>query len=331
MEIIAEVGSVHDGSIGNAKKLIEVSAKSGASVVKFQCHIPEDESTLDAPNPSYFSGESRFEYFKRIQFTKNQWAELRDHCHRNNVKFACSVFSIESLRLLISINADIIKVPSGEITNVPLLNEIRDTCVSTPIYLSSGMSTWEELNAAVDILSFNNLSIFQCTSLYPAEPQNIGLNNIDTMLQIYNFPIGFSDHSRGIEMSIAAVALGATLVEKHITFSRDMYGSDAFNALHPDEFCQMSAGIRNVKRAMENPFDKNSVNEIAEMSEMKKTFQKGIYAKYVLEPGELISIQKLNFLKPEKGVPARLLDTVVGSVVKRRIPAGNPIYYEDIS
>jgi N-acetylneuraminate synthase len=110
-----------------------------------------------------------------------------------------------------------------------------------------------------------------------------------------------------------------------------MYGSDAFNALHPDEFCQMSAGIRNVKRAMENPFDKNSVNEIAEMSEMKKTFQKGIYAKYVLEPGELISIQKLNFLKPEKGVPARLLDTVVGSVVKRRIPAGNPIYYEDIS
>jgi N-acetylneuraminate synthase len=328
MEIIAEIGSVHDGSIGNALKLIEVSAKSGATVVKFQCHIPEAESTVDAPSPDYFKGESRFEYFKRIQFTESQWVQLRDHCHQNGVRFGCSVFSIESLELMLSVKVDILKVPSGEVSNLPLLRQIRDNCGTTPVHISSGMSSWAELDSALTILSRNNLSLFQCTSTYPAEPHHIGLNNIGEMLTRYRLPVGFSDHSRGIEMSIAAVALGATLVEKHITFSRDMYGSDAFNALQPDEFNQMCSGIKNVYNAQNNPFNKD---DLREMKLVRKTFQKGVYAKTSLRSGELITMEKLSFLKPEQGIPASQIDLVLGSMVRRDIPAGSPIYHEDIN
>jgi len=327
MEIVAEIGSVHDGSFGNALKLIELVADAGATVAKFQYHIPEFESVRNAPSPSYFSGEERFQYFKRTQFEVEEWIQIKNHCHKFNLKFGCSVFSIESIEALLDIGVDIIKIPSGEVTNLPLLREIRENCELIPVHISSGMSTWKELDFAIELLNDIDLSVFQCTSSYPTHPEQIGLNNIPIMISKYGLPVGLSDHSLGIEMSIAAVALGAELIEKHITFSRRMYGSDAFNALEPSEFTNMCSSIRNVYRAVKSPYDKNSA---VELKEMRKTFQKGTYARKPIKKGAPILFGDLLFLKPEAGVPAKNVDDVVGKVATRDIQELEPIQLSDI-
>ena len=328
MEIVAEIGSVHDGSFGNALKLIELAATSGATVAKFQLHIPEVESTVDAPSPSYFENESRYSYFQRTKFDLNQWGILREHCHKNGIKFGCSAFSIESVDMLAKIGVDVIKIPSGEVSNVPLLRYLSSLKLGIPIHISSGMSTWHELDGAISILSTDQLSVLQCTSKYPPSPAEIGLNNIGLMISRYGIPVGFSDHSLGIEMSIAAVALGAVIIEKHITFSRLMYGSDAFNALEPGEFRHMCESIKNVRNAVLHPYNKDSAIELIEM---RKTFQKGIYSKVALRKGEYISAEKLLFLKPERGIPAREIDSVIGKRVSKDLPASMPIEFGDLT
>jgi N,N'-diacetyllegionaminate synthase len=325
MEIIAELGSVHDGSFGNAIKLIELAAKVGATVAKFQLHISEEESTLDAPSPSFFKEENRYEYFNRLSFTDSQWREIVSVCHSHSIKFGCSVFSIKALDQILSYNIDVLKIPSGEVSNIPLINMIAECDV--PVHLSTGMSTWSEIDEAVEILARKNLSIFQCTSLYPTNPSQVGLNVISEMQTRYGFPIGFSDHTQGFEFSVAAVSLGASLIEKHLTFSRQMYGSDAFNALEPSEFEAMCKGLRNIELAMLNPIDKN---HLVNLIEVRKTFQKSIYASRFIPTGEVITVDSVKFLKPDVGISARHWKTVVGKKSRRDINSGEVILKEDV-
>ena len=225
--IIAEVGSVHDGSFGNAMKLVDTAADCGADVVKFQTHIPFAETLRDAPMPHYFKGEPRFEYFERTGFATGQWKRLAAHAMERGLQFLSSPFSIEAVTLLEDVGVGSYKIPSGEVTNIPMLEAIAET--GKPVLLSSGMSDWRELDAAVAAIRgrHERICVMQCTSAYPCPDEKVGLNVLSEMRERWQLPVGYSDHTRDNHACFAAVALGAGVVEKHLTFSRRMYGSDA--------------------------------------------------------------------------------------------------------
>lgn len=313
--IIAEFGSVHDGSFGNACKLIEAAAKSGANVVKFQTHIPEAETLKNAPSPVYFKGEPRFEYFQRTGFTKTQWKELKSVCDHNRVKFLSSPFSLEAVELLEEIGVDLYKIPSGEVTNTPMLELISKT--NKPVILSSGMSNYNELDKAYEILrSCKDLIIMQCTSQYPCPPERIGLNVLNELKLRYNVKIGFSDHSMGYAASFAAAALGTYIIEKHFTFSRLMYGSDASISMEPNEFLIFTKGLQDIWTMLDNPIDKNDLDCY---KEMKMVFQKSIVSSRNLNKGHSIKFEDLAFKKPGDGIPANEWEYLIGKRLNKEV------------
>lgn len=323
--IIAEVGSVHDGSLGNACKLVEAAAQSGADVVKFQTHIAEAESLRDAPSPAYFSSEPRFEYFQRTSFTEKQWGEIARTCANSEVGFMSSPFSMEAVDLLESVGVDAYKVASGEITNIPLLEYIAKT--RKPVYLSSGMSSWSELDRAVSVLQGNSeLCIFQCTSAYPAPPERIGLNVISELVARYDVPVGFSDHAEGCAAAFAAAALGVTVFEKHFTFSKLMYGSDAKNGTEPEEFKAYCNGLREIWRMLDSPVDKSDVSEFAEM---KLIFEKSVVTAQELKAGQMIDMQHLAFKKPGDGISAANYREIIGRRIKKDLPKDHKLHEGD--
>ena len=219
--IIAEIGSVHDGSLGNACKLIELAKDCGANAVKFQLHDAENETALNAPNPKYFNDESRYQYFKRTAFNASQLVKLKRLAKKNKLKFIVSPFSLQAAELLNKIKIDVFKIASGEVTNHPLLSQIKK--YNKEVYLSTGMSNWKEIDNAIKILGKIKTSILQCTSEYPCKPKNVGLNVIDDLIKRYNLPVGLSDHTTGYAASIAAIVKGCNIIEKHFTFTNKMY------------------------------------------------------------------------------------------------------------
>jgi N-acetylneuraminate synthase len=309
-EIIAEIGSVHDGSFGNAMALIDLAHEVGANAVKFQTHIAAAETTRDAPNPPYFKGEPRFEYFERTAFSVDQWKELREHASTKRIKFGSSPFAVEAVEMLEEIGVDFLKIASGEVTNTILLERCAES--SIPIYLSSGMSNWEELDRAVEILSKGQggLIVLQCTSAYPCPNERVGLNVMSEMRDRWNVPVGFSDHTEGLSAAIAATTLGAAVIEKHLTFSRKMYGSDASLAALPELFSQLTEAVRAVNCMMENPIDKDNLSDFISM---KQTFEKSIVANKDLKKGTVIDRSMIAMKKPGTGLSSKHLDKVIGA------------------
>ena len=328
VQIIAEVGSVHDGSLGNAKKLIEVASERGADVVKFQTHIALAETLRSAPAPSYFTGEPRFEYFERTGFSKDQWQQLKDHCELNHIEFLSSPFSAEAVALLEELGVRRYKIGSGEVTNLPLLEVIAET--GKPILLSSGMSTWAELDEAVETVlrKHDRLTLLQCTSEYPCSYDQVGLNVMLEMRDRYKLPVGLSDHTLTGHASVAAVVLGASVIEKHLTFSRKMYGSDARHSLEPDEFADMVQAIRAVETILRSPVDKDA--KAAELTEMKTIFEKSVVSAVDIPAGTLLSAGMLAFKKPGTGIPARRLREIVGRRAVRDVRKDTLLREEDL-
>lgn len=326
--LIAEVGSVHDGSFGNALRLIEAAAEAGAGAVKFQTHLPEAETLPDAPMPPYFKGEPRFEYFKRTGFDRGQWEELKARCGECGVLFLSSPFSGEAVELLEEVGAAFYKVASGETTNVPLLRRLAET--GKPVLLSTGMSDWGEIDRAVEILSGGGpLTVMQCSSAYPCPPERVGLNVIGEMAERYpDARIGYSDHTLGTAAPFAAAALGADVIEKHFTFSRLMYGSDAANSMEPDEFRGLADGLREIWTMRDSPVDKD---EVEPYREMKEIFEKSVVAARDLPEGRAIRREDLAVKKPGTGIPAARIDEVVGRQTRNDIDADTLISFEDLS
>jgi len=324
--IIAEIGSVHDGSFGNALKLIEAAAACGADAVKFQTHIPEAETLRDAPAPGYFSAEPRFEYFRRTGFTLEQWRRLAAHCADHTVTFLSSPFSLEAVDLLEEIGVIAYKIPSGEVTNLPLLERVAET--AKPVYLSSGMSNWAELDAAVATLrSGGPITVLQCSSAYPCPPERVGLNVLGEMAARWGLPVGFSDHTNGIAAGIAAAALGAVAIEKHFTFSRLMYGSDAPNATEPDPFRLFCDSVKAVAVMRANPVDKNDQSPY---TDMKRIFEKSVVSARPLRAGTTLSRADLAFKKPGDGISAARWRELVGRPVVRDLPADHKLALPDL-
>ena len=325
INIVAEVGSVHDGSFGNAIKLVELCALLGVDAVKFQTHISEQETLESAPSPNYFSSENRFEYFSRTAFEKSQWAELKACADENNIAFVSSPFSQLAVEWLVEIGATILKVASGEVTNLPMLEAMRGCGV--PILLSSGMSGWDELDAAVSALSGAEITMMQCTSSYPCAYQDVGLNVMAEMRERYNLPVGFSDHSETNYAAFAAAAQGAVCIEKHLTFSKAMYGSDASLAAEPEQFRDLVAGIQAIAEIYASEVDKNDTTAYADM---KQIFQKSIVARRDIAAGEILSADALAYKKPGNGLSAARYKEVVGKKAKSAINQDDFIQLTDI-
>jgi N,N'-diacetyllegionaminate synthase len=323
--IIAEVGSVHDGSFGNACKAIELAAKCGANVVKFQTHVAEAETLASAPAPSYFKAEPRFEYFKRTAFSRDQWRELLAVARTNGVLFSSSPFAIEAVDLLEEIGIDVYKVASGEVTNIPLLERIAQT--KRTVVLSSGMSDWAELDRAVEALRpCGDLIIMQCTSAYPCPPERAGINVIDEMAKRYGLPTGFSDHTQGIAAAVTAIAHGAIAIEKHMTFSRHMYGSDAQFGAEPDELTRYCRELQDAWKIVENPVDKS---DLGKLLDMKRVFEKSIVTATAVRAGDVLSRETLAFKKPGTGIRADRVEQVLGKRVLRDLPADHMLSEDD--
>jgi N-acetylneuraminate synthase len=326
--VIAEVGSVHDGSFGNAMKLVELASAVGADAVKFQTHIAAAETLRDAPMPAYFKGEPRYEYFERTAFNEEQLHSLKLQAQQQGLEFLSSPFSLEAVELLCRVGMQRWKIPSGEITNLPLI----DACAATgcPVMLSSGMSSWSELDAAVEVVRKRGaeLAVLQCTSEYPCPYESVGMNVMREMGTRYNVPVGLSDHTLTIFAPIVAVTMGASIIEKHLTFSRAMYGSDARHSLEPNEFAQMVEGIRAAESMCRSSVDKDAAAHA--LSEMKHIFQKSIVTVCDVPAGTLLTSDQIAFKKPGGGISPAELPLVVGRRTRRALPNDYTLSWEDL-
>ena len=323
--IIAEIGSAHDGSFGNALKLIELAAQCGVDCVKFQTHLAEAESLSDAPNPDYFQSESRIDYFQRTSFSMDQWKALKGEADQCNIQFLSSPFSIEAVDLLEEVGVIAYKIPSGEVTNLPLLGKIG--AMGKPVFLSSGMSNWEELDAAVDVFKNCDLTVMQCSSAYPCPPEQVGLNVISEIKERYKCRIGFSDHTLGFSAAISAAVLGVSAIEKHFTFSRQMYGSDAKHSMDPKEFSLFCKELKDVWKMLKNPVDKDDTNPY---TEVKKIFQKSIVSASDLTAGTILQFKHLAFKKPGDGIPAANYKELIGKELKNSIKVNQKLTFDDL-
>lgn len=311
--IIAEIGSVHDGDIKKALTLVRSASKAGADLIKFQMHIAEEETLVDAPSPSYFTKEKRFDYFKRTAFSLKEWKLIKKECEKFGKEFLCSPFSERAIDYLEILKVKKYKVPSGELTNISLLEKLKKT--KKHIILSTGMSSWEEIDIAVRILK-KNFSILQCSSIYPCPNDKVGINVINEFKKKYNCPVGFSDHTLGFSASFAAAANGATIIEKHFTLSKKMYGSDAKNSMEPKEFLFFVKNIKEIWQIMNNPVDKNNLNQY---KEMKKVFEKSIVAGRDLKANSTLRKSDIVFKKPGTGIRALNYKSLIGKKLKKSI------------
>jgi N-acetylneuraminate synthase len=315
VDVIAEAGMNHDGSLERAIELVVAAAEAGADAVKFQLHDAAAETTRDAPAPPYFQDEPRWEYFERTAFTDEQWASLKQVCDERGIEFLCSVFSLQALDRLERLGVERHKIGSGEVTNLELVRAAGAT--RKPVLLSSGMSSWAELDAAVEAAG-PTVVVLQCTSSYPTPPEQVGLNILAELRDRYGKPVGFSDHTTGTYASLAAAALGAEVIEKHFTLSREAYGPDADLGLEPGELRALVAGIREIERMLASPVDKD---DVAPYDEMKRVFEKSVVAVADIPAGTTLEATMLAAKKPGTGIPAARLPELVGRRARNDIRA----------
>jgi N,N'-diacetyllegionaminate synthase len=327
VKIIAEIGMNHDGSLGNAIKHIEKASELGANCVKFQIHLAEFETTTDAPMPPYFKKENRFTYFSRTSFSIEEWIELVSISKELNLDFGVSVFSREALNVAKKINVDFIKVPSGELTNTPLIKEIAKTKI--PLIISTGMNSFKELELALDlVVSYHeNIVIMQCTSMYPTPSDKVGLNVIEEMLNRYPYKIGLSDHTSSNTAAILATSIGISYIEKHFTLSKYLYGPDAYMSLDVEEFANFASSIREAEVMIDSKVDKD---DMSEFEVMKETFEKKIIIKRKKKRHEVLTMEDLMFLKAKDGIRISQLNTILGRKMAREISEGETLELSDL-
>lgn len=328
--VIAEVGQSHDGSLGTAHAFIDAIASSGADAVKFQTHIAEAESSPDEPWRVKFSrqDETRFAYWKRMEFTPSQWRGLKEHADERGLFFLSSPFSEEAVDLLTEIGVAAWKIASGQITDLWMLERLAKS--GWPVLFSTGMSPMAEVQWAVDWARGKGLeaALMQCTSSYPTTLECIGLNVMTAFRERFGVPVGLSDHSGTIYPSLAAAALGAQLVEVHVTFSRQAFGPDVPASVTFEELGRLVEGIRATEIMLASPVDKDAV--AGQMSQMRELFTKSIVARRDLQAGTVLRIHDLATKKPARGIPAQRMHDVVGKRVRRAVRAGEFLQREDI-
>ncbi len=330
--VVAEVAQAHDGSLGTALAYVDAVARAGVDVVKFQTHIAAAESTPQEPWRVRFSpqDETRYDYWRRMEFSEAQWATLRERAKGAGLGFVSSAFSPEAFALLERIGVDAWKVASGEVTNTPLLRQMART--GHPVWLSSGMSDWATLERAVALLSEHrsDVTVFQCTSRYPTPPEEVGLNLLTELPK--RFPecgVGLSDHSGTIFPSLAAVAFGADVVEVHVCFSREGFGPDVPASVTMDELAELVRGVRFLERARTCPVDKERM--AAELAPLRDLFTKSVVAARDLTAGTVLTPEHLALKKPGTGFPADELSELIGRRLARDVSRDCALASDDLA
>lgn len=328
--IIAEIGQAHDGSLGILHSYIDALAPTGVDIIKFQTHIADAESSMHEEFRTRFSyvDATRYDYWKRMEFSPDQWRGIKDHVEATGREFMSSPFSCAAVDLLETINVARYKVGSGEISNFLLLEKIART--GKEILLSSGMSSYAELDAAVGFLQKhgNRVSIMQCTTRYPTTARSTGLNVIEEMRSRYGIPVGLSDHSGTIFPSLAAVVLGASFVEVHVVFDRQMFGPDSSSSLTIAEVKHLVEGVRFLEECRNHPVMKD---DIAEFEHLRKLFGKSLSVSRDLPAGHVLAFEDLESKKPSGyGVPAGEYAAVVGKRLLKDKRKNDFLEYGDV-
>ena len=315
--IIAEAGVNHNGDLKTAKELIHQAAIAGADLVKFQTFTVAKLLTLEAPKADYQQDPdalttSNYEMLKSLELSKNDHLELIQECKKYGIEFFSTAFDESNLSFLLELGMSKIKIPSGEITNKPLLEFIAQ--FDMPVIMSTGMADLNEIQLAIEVLSNNkltreNITILHCTSQYPASFENINLRAITSMKKKFNLNIGYSDHTLGAEASIAAVSLGATIIEKHITLDSNMPGPDHKASMEPKDFQDMVSAIRNIERGLGNGIKAPTSEEL----EMRTVARKSLVANKKIEKGEIFTQENLTVKRPGNGVSPMSINEVIGT------------------
>jgi N-acetylneuraminate synthase len=313
--VVAEVAQAHDGSLGILHSFVDACAAARVDAVKFQVHIAEAESSSHEPFRVKFSevDATRFDYWQRMGLSREQWAGVKTHCEQAGVEFLATPFSNAAVDLLETLGVSRYKVGSGDVSNAVLIERIART--GKEAILSTGLATADEIAAAADRLRANGVVILQCATRYPTQPEDIELCAIPALRERFGCPVGLSDHSGTIYPGIAAVALGAAVVEAHVTFDRRMFGPDARASLTVDEFSRMIEGIRFMEKARGANAEKALS---AEKEKLRETFGRTLSVNRDLPAGHVVGFDDLEAKKPAgKGLPASNLDKVIGRKLVR--------------
>lgn len=328
--VIGEVAQAHDGSLGMAHAFLDAIADAGADAVKFQTHIAAAESTPGEPWRVRFSpqDETRYDYWKRMEFTEPQWAGLKRHADERGLLFLSSPFSAEAVDLLDRIGVAAWKVASGEVGNLPLFE--RMAAAGRPFLISSGMSPLAELDAAVEVVRRHGLplAVLQCTSAYPCPPEKVGLNLLPVFRERYGCAVGLSDHSGTIYPGLAAAALGAEVLEVHATLSREMFGVDVPASVTTAELRQLVEGVRFIERMLANPVGKDEM--AGEMEPLRRMFTKSVVARADLPAGTVLGEEHLALKKPGTGLGPSHLPGLLGRRLARDLGRDEMLREEDL-
>ena len=318
--IIAEAGVNHNGDINLAKKLIDAAADAGADYVKFQIFKTELLVSKKAKKAEYqiknqkAENNSQFDMLKKLELAEDTHYELINYCKQKNIKFLSTAFDFQSIDFLASLNIDFFKIPSGELTNYPYLKKIAEK--QLPVVISTGMADLQEIKQALGVFNLHNfyknnknITVLHCSSEYPTPMELVNLSAMNTIGQEFNVAIGYSDHTLGIEIPIAAVAMGATVIEKHFTLDNNLPGPDHKASLEPDELKNMVLSIRNIEKAMGN--GKKEPNKLEKKN--KPLVRKSIIAKQNIKKGEILTEKNITTKRPGTGLSPFLWDKVIGT------------------
>lgn len=302
--IIAEAGDNHNGDYNIALKLVDKAVEAGADCVKFQTFVTENVISKFAEKADYQkestgAGESQYEMVKKLELSFEQFRQIKKYCEEKKILFLSTPFDLDSIGFLEEINIPFWKIPSGEITNLPYLEKIAHT--GKDIIMSTGMSTMEEIGSAIDVLKNNGagkITLLHCNTEYPTPYEDVNLLAMKTMSEAFGVDVGYSDHTKGIEVPIAAVAMGAVVIEKHFTLDKNMPGPDHKASLEPQELKQMVQSIRNIESAMGSADKKPSASEIKNIDIARKS----IVAKKNIKKGEVLTEENLDIKRPGNGI-----------------------------
>ncbi len=326
--IIAEAGVNHNGNMDIAKRLIDAAADAGVDYVKFQTFKTENLVSFNAPTAEYQKAAtqetSQYAMLKRLELNEQQHIELIEYCNKKGVKFLSTAFDMDSIDLLESLNLDLWKIPSGEITNYPYLARIAAT--GKPIIMSTGMCDTSDINNALDALIENgatneSITLLHCNTQYPTPYEDVNLLAMNTIKSDYGLATGYSDHTQGIEIPIAAVALGACVIEKHFTLDRNMEGPDHKASLEPAELKKMVEAIRIVEQALGSTSKTVSPSE----AQNKSIARKSIVAKRNIHKGETLTEDNITVKRPGNGISPMKWREVIGTPATRDFAPDEPI------
>ncbi len=327
--VIAEAGVNHNGQLNFANNLVEVAKYAGADVVKFQSFTAEEIVTDSAPKAAYQTvndndNATQSEMLAKLEFGISEFHSISQFCNKNSIEFCSTAFDQKNLQLLLGIGLKRIKIASGEITNIPLLRQIGET--GLPVLLSTGMASLQEIERALieitgSLTQLDDVTIMQCCSSYPAPIDEANLRALETISKTFGVSVGFSDHTKGFTASIAAVALGATVIEKHFTLSRKLEGPDHQASLEPEELKEFVGHIRQAELSLGDGIKKPSKSEIQNIVSARRS----IYAKVDIKAGEVLSAANLNVRRPFVGVCASRWDEAIGELAQTDFKKDQPI------